>query len=163
MLFRSANFGSTRLISQGSSDVFVAKYDGNGNVVWAVSAGGPYEDMAYACSFDTQNQLLYVTGQIDDHGYFGTIYVGAAGNRDVFVAAYDVNGNPVFARPGGGVNRDVGQAITFDSEGSIYTTGFFNDTARFGPDTLYGNLLADFFVAKSSLPVNAVQPSVNAS
>lgn len=158
----TANFGSTQLISEGSTDVFVVKYDPNGNVLWAKRAGGPYEDMSYACSYDAGKNLLYVTGQIDDHGYFGSIYVGARGNRDVFVAVYDTAGNVNWARPGGGTQRDAGQAITFDNLNNVYTTGFFNDTAYFGADTLRGYSLADFFVSKMS-PALASQPSVNAS
>ncbi|MBL0105161.1 MAG: T9SS type A sorting domain-containing protein [Bacteroidetes bacterium] len=154
--------GSNSFTSFGSSDVIVMKYDPNGNVLWAKQAGGPYEDMAYACTYDQRNDLLYVTGQIDDHGYFGTIYVGAAGNRDAFTVAYDPNGNEVWARPGGGNQRDAGQAITCDTLGNIYTSGFFNDTASFGTSTLQGYPLADFFVAKMAPPL-ATQPTTNAT
>lgn len=158
----TANFGSTQLISEGSADVFVVKYDPNGNIVWAKRGGGPYEDMSYACSYDARKNLLYVTGQIDDHGYFGSVYVGARGNRDVFIAVYDTAGNVNWAKPGGGVQRDAGLAVTQDTIGNIYTAGFFNDTAYFGSSTLQGYPLADFYVAKMS-PSIATQPGVNSS
>ena len=152
--------GSNSFTSLGSADVIVIKYDPNGNVVWAKQAGGPYEDMAYACVFDTLKNQLYVTGQIDDHGNFGSIYVGAAGNRDVFIAAYDPSGNELWARPGGGNQRDAGQAVTYDALGNIYTTGFFNDTASFGTSILQGYSLADFYVGKMAPPL-ATQPTVS--
>ena len=152
--------GSNSFNSFGSADVLVVKYDPNGNVLWAKQAGGPYEDMAYACVFDTVKNQLYVTGQIDDHGNFGSIYVGSAGNRDVFIAAYDIGGNEIFARPGGGNQRDVGQCVTYDNLGNIYTSGFFNDTANFGPSTLRGYPLADIYVAKMAPPLSS-QPTTN--
>lgn len=155
-------FGANELVAEGSSDNFVVKYDPNGNVVWARRSGGPYEDMAYGCTYDARKNLLYITGQIDDHGYFGTVYVGARGNRDVFIAAYDTAGNVNWAKPGGGVQRDAGLAITSDTLNNIYTTGFFNDTAFFGNSTLQGYPLADFYVAKTS-PSIATQPNVNTS
>ncbi len=158
----STTIGSFNLTSSGSTDIFVAKYDPNGNVEWVKQAGGPYEDMAYGCSYDKYSKQLYVTGQIDDHGMFGTIYVGAAGNRDVFIASYDENGNEIFARPGGSNQRDAGQAITSDTLGNIYTSGFFTDTASFGSTRLQGYELADFFVAKMT-PAPAVQPTSNAT
>ncbi len=159
----NTTIGSSSFNTFGSSDVFVAKYDGsNGNVLWAKQAGGPYEDIAFACAFDTVKNQLYVTGQIDDHGNFGSIYVGAAGNRDVFTAAYDASGTELWARPGGGNQRDAGQAITYDTLGNIYTTGFFNDTASFGPSVLQGYPLADFYVAKMAPPLST-QPTTNAS
>ncbi len=114
----NTTIGSNSFTAFGSSDIFVAKYNGsNGNVIWSKQAGGPYEDLAFACAFDTVKNQLYVTGQVDDHGNFGSIYVGSAGNRDVVIAAYDANGTELWARPGGGNQRDAGQAITYDTLG----------------------------------------------
>ncbi|MBK7570143.1 MAG: SBBP repeat-containing protein [Bacteroidetes bacterium] len=159
----NTTIGSNSFTAFGSSDIFVAKYNGsNGNVIWSKQAGGPYEDLAFACAFDTVKNQLYVTGQVDDHGNFGSIYVGSAGNRDVVIAAYDANGTELWARPGGGNQRDAGQAITYDTLGNIYTTGFFNDTASFGTTVLQGYPLADFFVAKMAPPLSS-QPTTNAS
>ena len=158
----NTTIGGNSLTSLGAADIFVTKYDSNGNNLWVRQAGGPYEDMANSCAYDKIKDQLYVTGQIDDHGNFGSIYVGAAGNRDVFVASYDPNGNEIFARPGGGNQRDVGQSITYDTLGNIYCAGFFNDTATFGPSTLTGYPLADFYVAKMAPPL-ASQPTANAT
>lgn len=159
----NTTIGSNSFTSFGASDIFVAKYDGvNGDVLWSKQAGGPYDDIGFACTFDTVKNQLYVAGQIDDHGYFGTIYVGAAGNRDVVIAAYDPSGTEIWARPGGGNQRDAGQAITCDTLNNIYTTGFFNDTASFGTTILQGYPKADFFVAKMAPPLSS-QPSTNAS
>jgi hypothetical protein len=159
----NTTIGSNSFTAFGSSDIFVAKYDGgNGSVIWSKQAGGPYEDIGFACTFDTVKNQLYVAGQVDDHGNFGSIYVGAAGNRDVVIAAYDASGTELWARPGGGNQRDAGQAITYDTLGNIYTTGFFNDTANFGTTVLQGYPLADFFVAKMAPPLST-QPSTNAS
>ncbi len=158
----NTTIGGNSLTSFGAADIFVTKYDSNGNNLWVRQAGGPYEDMAYSCAYDKIKDQLYVTGQIDDHGYFGSIYVGAAGNRDVFVASYDPNGNEIFARPGGGNQRDAGQSITYDTLGNIYCAGFFTDTASFGPSTLTGYPLADFYIAKMAPPL-ASQPLSNAT
>jgi hypothetical protein len=158
----NTTIGGNSFTSLGSADIIVAKYDPSGNVQWVKQAGGPYEDMAYACVFDRNKNQLYVTGQIDDHGNFGSIYFGSAGNRDVFVAGYDESGNELFARPAGSNQRDVGQAITYDTLGNIYVSGFFNDTANFGSSQVQGYPLADFFVAKMA-PALATQPTTNAS
>lgn len=107
----NTTYGGINLTSAGSSDIIIAKYDPSGNVVWAKRAGGPYEDAANGISVDTINHIIYVTGQIDDHGFFDSHYIGAAGNRDVFIAAYDENGNCLWVKPNGGVQRDIGYAI----------------------------------------------------
>ncbi|REJ80577.1 MAG: T9SS C-terminal target domain-containing protein [Bacteroidetes bacterium] len=159
---QTAVFGSNSVTSAGANDIFVAKYDPNGNVLWLKSAGGPYDDMANGISYDPTNNLVYVTGQIDDHGYFDNIYVGAAGNRDVFVAAYDPNGNIVWVRAAGSKMRDAGLAVTQDTLGNIYNTGFFTDTATFGATTLQGYPLADFYLTRIS-PQPASAPTMAAS
>jgi hypothetical protein len=157
----TTSYGPNNLSSSGSTDITLAKFDSSGNVLWLKQAGGPYEDEANSIKIDTATQRLYVTGQLDDHGYFDTQYVGAAGNRDVFVACYDLNGQSLWAKAYGGVLRDIGQAITLDAGHNIYVTGTFNDTAVFGSYTLSGFPLADFFVSKfSSAP--AAQPTVQA-
>ena len=38
----------TTLISAGESDIFIAKYDASGNVLWAKRAGSIHVDIAYA-------------------------------------------------------------------------------------------------------------------
>jgi len=41
-------FIDKELFSKGSSDVFLAKYDIDGNYIWAISLGGPLGDTANA-------------------------------------------------------------------------------------------------------------------
>ena len=155
----TANFGSTQLISEGSTDVFVVKYDPNGNITlgktfgWTVKICPMHVPMM-------QGRICCMTGQIDDHGYFGSIYVGARGNRDVFVAVYDTR-KCQLGTTRGGTQRDAGQRSPLIISTTSIQPGFFNDTAYFGADTLRGYSLADFFVSKmspalaSNLPVNA--------
>ncbi len=158
----TATFGSTTLTSVGSTDIFIVKYDHSGNVVWAKSAGGAYEDIAYGLTIDTNSHQIYMTGQIDNNAYFGSIYVGGAGNRDVMIATYDMNGNPVWVKAYGGNQRDIGYAIAHDNNGNIFTTGIYNDNATFGSTVLDGYLLSDFYIEKTS-PAPAPQPTTQSS
>ncbi|MCK4694999.1 MAG: gliding motility-associated C-terminal domain-containing protein, partial [Candidatus Cloacimonetes bacterium] len=48
----------------------------------------------------------------------------------------------------GGSNNDKGQSITTDAAGNCYVTGFFNETATFGPYSLTSSGQSDVFVAK---------------
>lgn len=158
----TATFGSTTLTSAGSTDIFLVKYDQSGNVVWAKSAGGPYEDIAYGLSIDTVNHLIYMTGQIDNSGYFGSRYVGGAGNRDVFIAAYETSGSVDWVKAYGGSNRDIGYAIAHDNSGNIFTTGIYTRSAIFQSITLSGDTISDFYIEKTS-PAPAVEPTIQSS
>jgi hypothetical protein len=77
----TVTLGSTTLTSSGNSDILIVKYDPSGNIIWAKKAGGPYEDIANGITVDSINEMFYITGQLDDHGYFDSKYAGAAGNR----------------------------------------------------------------------------------
>ncbi len=158
----AADFGSNHLTSADSAEIFITKYNSSGNLIWAQSAGGPYEDIAFGLSVDTINHFLYATGQVDDHAYFGTHYAGAAGNRDIFIAAYDLSGNSLWAKCYGSHHRDIGYAISSDRNGSIFTTGVFRDTAYFGSYSLIGYPVTDFYVDKVS-PAPAPSPSLQSS
>ena len=150
------------LTSQGGWDMFVCKVNTTGHVSWIKRGGGNYEDFGEGCHFDRSHDVLYVTGQFDDHGAFDTLPVYSHGNRDLFVAAYNHNGEIEWIRTGGGIGRDAGIAITTDLDNNIYSTGFFNDTATFGGATVSGYPLADFILTKLNL--NAVnEPTVPAS
>jgi hypothetical protein len=160
--YHSLTIGSTTLNTAGDADILLVKYDPSGNVVWAKQAGGPYEDMANGITVDTIRDIVYITGQIDDHGFFDTRYVGAAGNRDVFIAGYDLNGNGLWAKPYGGVQRDIGFAVTCDHDGYLMTTGVFVDDAILGSYHLTGDSLYDAYVDKIS-PEPSSPPTTNAS
>ncbi|MBK9411947.1 MAG: SBBP repeat-containing protein [Bacteroidetes bacterium] len=152
----TVTLGSTTLTSSGNSDILIVKYDPSGNIIWAKKAGGPYEDIANGITVDSINEMFYITGQLDDHGYFDSKYAGAAGNRDVYIAAYDLNGNCQWVKPYGGVNRDIAYGIASDRNGYICTTGIYTGSATFGSYSLTGNLLSDYYVDKvSPIPVAA--------
>ena len=50
----SISFGTTVLTNAGflSNDMFIVKYDPNGNVLWATSAGGTQVEIGFGCSTD---------------------------------------------------------------------------------------------------------------
>lgn len=158
----SVTIGNTTLTSSGNADILIVKYDPSGNIMWAKKAGGPYEDMANGITLDSMNHMVYITGQLDDHGYFDTHYAGAAGNRDVFIAAYDLNGNCQWVKPYGGAQRDIGYGITNDPDGNILCTGIYTGNATFGSYNLAGNLLSDYFIEKVT-PAPAIAPTIASS
>ncbi len=62
-LFRAiAAFGTHMLFNNGDPDIFVAKYDGAGNALWAKQAGGSLVDNGNAIAVD-DSANCYVTGR----------------------------------------------------------------------------------------------------
>jgi len=142
-------FGSTTLTSAGSYDMFIVKYDANGNVVWAKRAGGSNIDMPYGIAVSASGNS-YVTGYFASATItFGSTTLTNAGSYDMFIAKYDASGNVVWARGAGGVATDVGFSIAVDASGNSFVTGYFNSpTLTFGSTTLTNAGSVDMFVVK---------------
>ncbi|MGH8564958.1 MAG: SBBP repeat-containing protein, partial [Gammaproteobacteria bacterium] len=126
-------------------------------LVWARQAGGTSSDEARGIGVDGSGNS-YVTGRFRDTATFGpgetneTMLTSAGGN-DVFVAKYDSLGDLVWAKRAGGTSDDDGRGIAVDGSGNSYVTGFFPDTATFGPGETNETMLTsaggnDVFVAK---------------
>jgi hypothetical protein len=142
----------------GSPDIFVVKYDANGNVVWAKSDGEQWQDQAFGIAVDA-NGNSYVTGAFD--GFFtifgsDTLWGGGdSADECIFVAKYDANGNVVWAKGGGG-STGIAKSIGVDANGNSYVTGFFGSSTTFGSDTLINAGRDDIFVVKYDANGNVV-------
>lgn len=161
----ATSFDGQNLTSAGLSDVFLAKFDSVGAVVWVKSAGGSKEDEANGVAVDNQNKTVYITGMISGTANFDNQMVPIAGYRDIYIAAYDLNGNLRWVRTYGGSHRDIGYSIAVDNSGYIYSTGIFNGMASFGSITLTGypnENWSDLYVNKIAPPV-PVPPTMNVS
>jgi integrase len=157
--FGAGGAGQTTLNSAGGSDVFVAKYNSNGALVWAKSAGGTSADSGNDIAVDSLGNS-YVTGFFFLTATFGTgeanqTMLTSAGNSDIFVAKYDPNGALVWAKGAGasGAGLDQGTGVAVDSAGNSYATGQFTSTATFGageanPTVLTSAGSNDVFIAK---------------
>ncbi|MFC7773755.1 T9SS type A sorting domain-containing protein [Flavobacterium sp. GCM10027622] len=142
----------------GGTDSFIAKYDTNGNYLWAKNIGGNNFDYAYSIAVNSSGQV-HITGVFSGTADFDPSGAAAnltalSTNSDIFIAKYDTNGNYIWAKAIGGNNTDSSNAIALDSSGQIHITGYFNDTADFNPAAAVNNLTSavagvqDIFIAK---------------
>ncbi|MCX6295102.1 MAG: T9SS type A sorting domain-containing protein [Bacteroidetes bacterium] len=137
------NFGSTTLTNSGppysTCDVFVAKYDPSGNVLWAKSAGGTKNDTPFAISSDPSGNLLVTGSFVSASITFGTTTFTKSDstNGNIFVVKYNASGAVSWAKNAGGVKNDCGQSVCADASGNVLVTGFFRSVnINFGTDTL---------------------------
>ena len=137
--------GTAILSSAGSTDIFFAKYDKDGNYVWAKRIGTSLGDGCHDIDVDYLGNV-YITGYFygtstDFDPGPGTALLSSVGNSgDVFFAKYDSSGNYLWAKSVGGSSYEVGNGITADNWGNVYLTGPFSGTdVDFdpGPDTAY--------------------------
>ena len=149
----------------GMLDIFVSRFDGNGNFLWAKQVGGPGWEAGNSITVDTKgNNYLtgWFSGAVDFDPGPGIHKITSFDAQDIFVSAMDANGNFLWARQLGGPGpRPItnsyptsGNAISLDIFGNVYTTGSFNYTVDFDPEAGIFNLSSfgdiDIFVHKMS-------------
>lgn len=95
--FRSSiTFGSIPINGPNNANVFIAKYDVDGNAVWALSAGGTVDEHGNGIAVDS-NDNVYVTGSFDSPSLpCGPDTLVNSGPDDMFIAKLGpANGNSI--------------------------------------------------------------------
>jgi len=163
-VFGSGETSQTLLRAYGSGDVFVARYLADGRLAWARRAGSAdgWDNGWSAAPLPDGGAV--VAGMFWGSAVFGDgepsrTLLTSAGNHDIFLARYASDGRLVWARRAGGGGNDLGWAVAVSS-GTVLVTGFFRETATFGPgeqgqtvltcagDGGHGDLGGDVFLAK---------------
>ena len=150
----SLHIGPFILENKGGNDVFVAKYDALGNVLWAKSAGGAQDDDAYGIATDDQANI-YITGRMTSPSITFDTSIAFNSNQgfaEIFLVKFEAGGNVAWARTAAGSNNDEAYSVTTGSSGDVYITGFFRSlTIGFGNKLLLNTSPArEMFVAKFS-------------
>ena len=121
----------------GSEDIYVTKYDVDGNLIWALSFGSYNHERGEEVITDADNNI-YVIGRyfnvVDfDPGAGTTELTAVGGASDVFVLKLDAEGNFIWAKSFGGNLTDQGLSIDLSSSGDVYISGSYGGTGDFDP------------------------------
>lgn len=129
-------FGSFTLNYGGGSNIFLVKYDPNGNVLWAKNTKG-LSQIAQKITCD-RNGNVFMSGNYNGPTcIFDTYTLTSTGSQDVFLAKYDSNGNVLWARGSKGTTYDNGWSVSTDSIGNSFFSGFYTSPSiTFGTYTL---------------------------
>lgn len=148
---------SSVLTAPGSqSDIFIAKYNPDGELIWAHNFGGSgaVGDGGFGIKVDGSH--VYVTGVFNGNVDFdpgpGTATIASNQfTRSTFIAKYDLNGNYVWAKSV--IGGESSSEIAINDLGDIAITGYYQvNNADFDPgvgETLlpYESSLPDAYVA----------------
>ncbi|HEV7347167.1 SBBP repeat-containing protein [Telluribacter sp.] len=145
--YETISFESNFLTSQGLGDIFIAKYNLNGNLLWAQQTGGNGFDFANSIVAGT-NGRIYIAGYFTGATTIGKTSLVSEGERDVLVCSFSTNGNPIWAKKAGGVFLEEAVAITISIGGNIYTAGYFYSSTTFGNTVFNSFGASDFFISR---------------
>ena len=165
-LFNPQAGQTTNLVSEGGTDIFIAKYNTTRDLLWAVSIGGASDDEGLALDVDASGNV-YVTGSFQGTADFdfgaGTNSLSSNGGKDAFLVKYDTDGVHQWAFNIGESSDDIGYDVAVDGSNDIYITGSFQGSdVNFNPggselNTSVG--VQDIFLAKYASDMSFVWAS----
>jgi hypothetical protein len=122
------DFGGTvgKKMSAGKSDAFLAKVGADGKIAWAQTFGAARDDLANAVAI--KGDKIVVAGSFLDTLKIGTFEKKSNGSDDLYIAAFDKDGNADWLWTAGGVDSDGVNAIAATPDGGWVIGGSFTDS-----------------------------------
>jgi hypothetical protein len=151
----SISFGSIVLTGSDYDKIVTAKYDADGNVIWAKVFSGDNNDEVIDLTIDNQGNT-FIAGEFGSSSIlFGsTELVNTSFDySDLYITKIDPDGNVLWAESAGGNDDDEASAAAIDNDGNAYIPGsFYSSAIAFGTTTLTNTdnteNSSDLFVAK---------------
>lgn len=130
------NFSS----SSGGKDCFFAKYNSNGDYIWAKRFSSTGDDAGTGIALIPSDTVIYITGFfgglspefVDSFNTTEGTLSNTAGDKDIFIAKYLTDGTFKWAKAIGGSGEDIATAIDASDEYAVITGSFQNASVDFG-------------------------------
>lgn len=170
--------GTNSINNNAGQGMFLAHYDGSGNLLW-VQWGGALSifqaaDMTVNSLAHDSSGNVIVAGSFKGSPNFGRNFNGQtnyqniyltnnnsvypSGSQDTYLAKFDASGSLLWAINPGGADDDYANAVAVDSTGAIYVSGGYKNINILGGQT-YTNSFEGMFLAKFSGAGNLVWSS----
>jgi hypothetical protein len=163
-VFISGTFGGTMVVGTNTFvaftapnggvyfDMFLVKYDANGNLLWAKVLGGDYGgESGYSLVTDPGGNV-FVAGQFSTYTLaVGQSTISSYSYGNYFIAKYSSNGTPLWAvAPPLNVGSSVAYNLVRDGNGNLIICGSYQYSLTGGSTTLTSSSNNDYnyFVAK---------------
>lgn len=157
----SLTLGAVTLISAGSGDLVLAKFDHAGVPIWSKQFGDASPQTAASLAVDAAGNVLIAFGLQGAFSVGGGVLT-SAGSTDLAVAKFDGSGSLVWSTRFGDASNQLpglpGGSIVADANGDVLVTGRFAGTLALGAGgTLVSQGGDDVFLTKLSGATGAAQ------
>jgi len=125
--------------SNGYEDIFISKFNSQGDHQWAQTWGNQYNyDRGLAVATDGYDSIYtvgYFFGDTDfDPGNGTDIHSAHGAYRDAFISKFNSSGVYQWAGTWGSTDWDEAGSVAVDGSGNAYVDGYFRLTVDFDPD-----------------------------
>lgn len=144
---QGARFDTAEIGAFGGTDLFLAKYESTGQLLWLVGDGGPGDERGIDVGVDASGAIAIV-GEFEGRGTFGGSDLGISAGTDVAVGRYTRDGVGIWGRRLGSDSVDHAGGVAVDPFGNITIVGSCADSLDLGSQTIGGDGGEDLFVAR---------------
>ena len=142
------DFGGGPLPTAGwDYDIFLVKFDTDGNHIWSKAFGSASRDQAWSVAVDASGNVV-VSGYFEGTVDFGGGVLTSAGVYDGYAAKFDAAGNHLWSKQFGDADWQENRGIAIDASGNLVITGYFEGAVDFGGGVLTSAGNQDVFVAR---------------
>ncbi len=144
-------FDTDSLMNSGQDDIFVVKYDMNGNEVW-VKTFGSFDPEKVTGLVAIDNGDIFLSGHFySPYILFDNITLNNADFPawDMFITKLDVNSNVVWAKSAiGNTDNDEITGMVKATNGNLIVSGWYQSSISLGSTTLTSTGMSDIFIAE---------------
>jgi len=117
--------GATCSFGAGCDDLFLAKFNSSGDLIWAKTVGGTERDFGNSVVLTSDGGYI-VTG--------ATYIILGAGDYDLFLVKFNSSGDLIWAKTVGGTYGEWGNSVVQTSDGGYVVTGTTDGFGAGGDD-----------------------------
>ena len=150
-LTANSEFSSALSVSniQGGSDVYLAKYSPNGNILWVKHFTGNGFDRAMDIAIGPDNYPV-LTGTFTNQFHADNFTITAQNNsQDIFIVKTNDAGQTQWLRQEGGLGSEIANGIAVDLQNNVLLTGNFTGSSILQGQT-FTSLIDPFNMLSSS-------------
>lgn len=140
------------LHSNGEVNVFAAKYNTKGNLVWASTSSSTAGSSVQSQGICANEQgELFTTGFFSNSITFDNITINSNnGSSDIFLTKYAANGKAIWSQAIGGSSANFAYQVLLDDSSNCYLSGTFEYPLVIGDTIIYGvnSGVINSFIAK---------------
>jgi hypothetical protein len=142
------DFGGGPLISAGSTDAFVAKFDSQGKAIWSRRYGDAEGQEAWDVKTDAQRNIIVVGAYKGSISFGTTVLTATTGSWDTFILKLDPSGNPLWVVHADAPKWQGLYNVAVDSKGDVVAVGQIHGAADFGGGPVGTGIDFDILIVK---------------
>ncbi|MEO5584137.1 MAG: SBBP repeat-containing protein [Flavobacteriales bacterium] len=143
----TVDFAGNVITGLGSEDLFLAKYDANGALLWIRYGGGTQAEEGRGVELAADGNVV-VSGFFQGTAVFGNDTLVSAGLSDILLLKYDPQGNLLWSMRAGGAGDDQANKLTACPNGDVAVVGAFQGSFVLGGNTIVSSGLYNVFLSR---------------